>query len=38
MHELAITEAVIDLINREAREKGFSKVLSISLRVGSTPG
>ena len=38
MHELAITEAVIDLINREAREKGFSKVLSISLRVGEYSG
>lgn len=38
MHELAITEAVIELINREAREKGFSKVLSISLRVGEYSG
>lgn len=38
MHELAITESVIDLINREAREKGFKKVLGISLRVGEYSG
>lgn len=38
MHELAITEAVIELINREAGEKGFKKVLGISLRVGEYSG
>lgn len=38
MHELAITEAVIELINREARDKGFKKVLGISLRVGEYSG
>ncbi len=38
MHELAITEAVIELINREARDKGFGKVLGISLRVGEYSG
>ena len=38
MHELAITESVIDLINREARDKGFQKVLAVSLRVGEYSG
>ena len=38
MHELAITESIIDLINREARDKGFQKVLAISLRVGEYSG
>ena len=38
MHELAITEAIIDLINRQSREKGFSKVLGISLRGGEYSG
>lgn len=38
MHELAITESLIDLINREAEEKGFQKVLTISLRVGEYSG
>lgn len=38
MHELAITESVIDLINREAEDKGFKKVLGISLRVGEYSG
>ena len=38
MHELAITESVIDLINREAKDKGFQKVLAISLRVGEYSG
>lgn len=38
MHELAITESIIDLINREAQDKGFKKVLAISLRVGEYSG
>lgn len=38
MHELAITESLIDLINREAGDKGFQKVLTISLRVGEYSG
>lgn len=38
MHELAITESVIDLINQEARDKNFRKVLGISLRVGEYSG
>lgn len=38
MHELAITESLIDLINREAKDKGFQKVLTISLRVGEYSG
>ena len=38
MHELAITESIIDLINREAKDKGFQKVLAIRLRVGEYSG
>lgn len=38
MHELAITESVIDLINQEARDKGFQKVLAIRLQVGEYSG
>lgn len=38
MHELAITGSVIDLINREARDRGFRKVLAVSLRVGEYSG
>lgn len=38
MHELAITESIIDLINREAKDKAFQKVLGISLRVGEYSG
>jgi len=38
MHELAITESLIDLIRHEAKEKGFQRVLGISLRVGEYSG
>lgn len=38
MHELAITGSVIDLINQEARDRGFRKVLAVSLRVGEYSG
>ena len=38
MHELAITESIIDLIGREAKDKGFQKVLAIRLRVGEYSG
>ena len=38
MHELAITEGIIDIVNSEAREKGFSRVLEIGLRVGEYSG
>ena len=38
MHELAIAENIIGVINSEARDKGFEKVLEISLRVGEYSG
>ena len=38
MHELSICRSVIDLINAEARDKGFETVLEISLRVGEFSG
>ena len=38
MHELAITQSVIDLINSEAKERGFQRVLGIELRVGEYSG
>ena len=38
MHELAITQSMIDLIGREAKDKGFQKVLAIRLRVGEYSG
>ena len=38
MHELAITQSMIDLIDREAKDKGFQKVLAIRLRVGEYSG
>ena len=38
MHELAIAESLIDLINREAADKNFRKVLGISLRAGEYSG
>lgn len=38
MHELAITESLISLINSEAEERGFGKVLGIRLRVGEYSG
>lgn len=38
MHELAIAESVIDLINAEAKDKGFHKVIGIKLRMGEYSG
>ena len=38
MHELAITKGIIDIVNSEKAEKGFSQVLEISLRVGEFSG
>lgn len=38
MHELAITKGVIDIVNDEARKKGFTRVLEIGLRVGEFSG
>ena len=38
MHELAITKGIIDIVNSEKTEKGFNRVLEISLRVGEFSG
>ncbi len=38
MHELAITKGIIDIVNSEAREKNFKRVIEISLRVGEFSG
>lgn len=38
MHELAITKGIIDIVNSEAKEKGFERVLEIKLRVGEFSG
>lgn len=38
MHELAITKGIIDIVNSEKADKGFKKVLEISLRVGEYSG
>lgn len=38
MHELAIAKGIIDIVNSEAKDKGFQRVLEISLRVGEYSG
>ena len=38
MHELAITEGVIAIVNSEAEKQHFTKVLSITLKVGEYSG
>ena len=38
MHELAIAKGIIDIVNSEAREKGFRKVLEIKLSIGEYSG
>ena len=38
MHEMAITRGVIEIVEAEAKEKQFSRVLEISLRVGEYSG
>lgn len=38
MHELAITEGIISIVNDEAKKNGFTRVLEISLRVGEFSG
>jgi hydrogenase nickel incorporation protein HypA/HybF len=34
MHELAVTESLLQVVLRRARESGAEKVLSISVRIG----
>lgn len=38
MHELAIAKGIIDIVNSEAKDKGFQRVLEIGLRVGEYSG
>ncbi len=38
MHELALTEGIIDIIRGEASKHGFSRCLEIRLRVGEYSG
>jgi len=38
MHELALTQGVIDIVNSEAEKQGFKRVLEIKLRVGEYSG
>ena len=38
MHELALTEGIINIINSQQEQEGFSAVLEIRLRVGEYSG
>ena len=38
MHELALAKGIIDIVNSEAREKGFKRVLEIALCIGEYSG
>ena len=38
MHELSIMRSIVDVCEREAREKGFRRVENISLAVGAVSG
>ena len=38
MHELALTEGIINIINSQQEQEGFSTVLEIRLRVGEYSG
>ena len=38
MHELALTEGIINIINSQQKQEGFSRVLEIRLRVGEYSG
>ena len=38
MHELALTKSLIDLVEREAKNQGFSRALEIRLKVGEYSG
>lgn len=35
MHELALTENIVDILEEEARKQGFSRVRVVRLRVGA---
>ena len=38
MHELAITKGIIDIVESEKKDKGFERVIEISLRIGEFSG
>lgn len=38
MHELALCEGIIDIVNSEAKENKFERVLEIELKVGEYSG
>ena len=38
MHELALTEAIIRIINSQREKEGFSRVEEIRLRIGEYSG
>ena len=38
MHELAIAQGIIEIVNSEAKKNGFKRVLEISLKIGELSG
>ena len=38
MHELALTEGIVSIVNSQQEQDGFSSVLEIRLRVGEYSG
>ena len=38
MHELALTEGILEIVREQAEKNGFDRVLEISLRVGEYSG
>ena len=38
MHELAIAQGIIEIVNSEAKKRGFKRVLEISLKMGEYSG
>ena len=38
MHELALTEGIIAIVEQEGKKNGFTRVLEISLKVGELSG
>ena len=38
MHELAIAQGIIGIVNAEAKKKGFKRVLEIRLKMGEFSG
>ena len=38
MHELALTEGILNIVSAEQKKSGFSRVLEIDLRIGEYSG